>query len=121
MTALGLSPGRYRCDLGRAAGVARSAGERRRRHQNRYVRRRDRGAGTVHLRGHESRRIVYSVVGDGPGPAHDNASMQVFADGNESGRLVWIHDVLPDELAPSIEAAVSQGLTVIEETLAGRR
>ena len=47
--------------------------------------------------------------------------MQVFADGNESGRLVWIHDVLPDELAPSIEAAMSQGLTVIEETLAGRR
>ena len=70
---------------------------------------------------HESRRIVYSVVGDGPGPAHDNASMQVFADGNESCRLVWIHDVLPDELAPTIEAAMAQGLAVIEKTLAGRR
>jgi carbon monoxide dehydrogenase subunit G len=70
---------------------------------------------------HGSRRIVYSVVGDATGPAHDNASMQVFADGNESCRLVWIHDVLPDELAPSIEAAMSQGLAVIEKTLASRR
>jgi hypothetical protein len=28
---------------------------------------------------------------------------------------------LPDELAPTIEAAMAQGLAVIEKTLAGRR
>ncbi len=37
---------------------------------------------------HESRRIVYSVVGDSMRPAHDNASMQVLADSKESCRLV---------------------------------
>ena len=69
---------------------------------------------------HQNRRIVYSVIGDSLRPAHDNASMQVLADGDQSCRLAWIHDVLPDELAPSIEAAMSQGLTVIEKTLADR-
>lgn len=65
----------------------------------------------------EARRIVYSVVGEALRPAHNNASMQVFALGDDHSRLVWIHDVLPDDLAPSLDAAMEQGLNVIKHTL----
>jgi hypothetical protein len=66
---------------------------------------------------HDIRRIVYAVVGDSIRPAHDNASMQVVADGEAHCRLVWIHDVLPDDLATSLDTAMTHGLTVIKQTL----
>lgn len=66
---------------------------------------------------HDTRRIVYAVVGESIRPDHDNASMQVIADGEAHCRLVWIHDVLPDDLAPSLDTAMEHGLTVIEQTL----
>jgi Polyketide cyclase / dehydrase and lipid transport len=65
---------------------------------------------------HDTRRIVYTVVGESIRPDHDNASMQVVADGEAHCRLVWIHDVLPDDLATSLDAAMTHGLTVIEQT-----
>jgi len=61
---------------------------------------------------HDTRRIVYAVVGGSVQPDHDNASPQVVADGERRCRLVWIRDVLPDELA----APMSHGLGVIERT-----
>ncbi|WP_328418359.1 SRPBCC family protein [Micromonospora sp. NBC_00389] len=64
-----------------------------------------------------ARRTVYSVVGDTIRPTHDNASMQVFDQGEAHSRLVWIHDVLPDDLATSLDAAMEQGMTVIKQTL----
>ncbi|MFF4875350.1 SRPBCC family protein [Micromonospora sp. NPDC000668] len=64
-----------------------------------------------------ARRTVYSVVGDTIRPTHDNASMQVFDQGEARSRLVWIHDVLPDDLATSLDAAMEQGMTVIKQTL----
>lgn len=70
---------------------------------------------------HDMRRIVYAVVGDSLQLVHDNASMQVIADGELRCRLVWIHDVLPDDLAPSLDAAMTHGLTVIKQTLEDRR
>ncbi|SCL44809.1 Polyketide cyclase / dehydrase and lipid transport [Micromonospora citrea] len=66
----------------------------------------------------DARRIVYAVVGGTLSPAHDNASMQVIADGEHSCRLVWTHDVLPDDLATPIGAAMIHGMEVIEQTLA---
>ena len=65
---------------------------------------------------HENRRIVYAVVGDSLQPAHDNASMQVLADGESRCRLIWIHDVLPDDLAPTLDAAMTDGSAVIKHT-----
>ncbi|WP_405805999.1 SRPBCC family protein [Streptomyces sp. NBC_01187] len=64
----------------------------------------------------DARRIVYAVVGDSLRPAHHNASMRVVADG-EHCRLIWVHDVLPDDLAPALEAAMSQGMEIIKRTL----
>lgn len=68
----------------------------------------------------QGRRIVYAIVGDSLHPDHHNASMQVFPDGDQACRLVWIHDVLPDELAPRLEAAMIQAGAVIERTLRRR-
>lgn len=66
---------------------------------------------------HDSRRIVYTVVGGSVEPLHDNAAMQVVADGDRRCRLVWTRDVLPDDLATPMTAAMTQGMTVIKRTL----
>lgn len=61
------------------------------------------------------RRFVYAAVG---GRAkHHNASMQVFAEGEDRSRLVWITDLLPNEVAGPIGALVEQGASVIKQTL----
>jgi polyketide cyclase/dehydrase/lipid transport protein len=70
---------------------------------------------------HENRRIVYAVVGGSMRPAHDNASMQVLADGEGRCRLIWIHDVLPDDLAPALDAAMTRGSAVIKHTFEDHR
>lgn len=61
------------------------------------------------------RRVVWSVIGD---PfTHHNASAQVLpADGGGS-RFVWIADLLPDELAPTVDALMGQGIDVIRQTM----
>jgi hypothetical protein len=61
-----------------------------------------------------ARRVAWSVVGSAM--THHNASAQVF---REDGgcRFVWIADLLPDELAPTITAMIEQGLAVIKTTL----
>ena len=66
---------------------------------------------------HDARRIVYSVVGGDVQPEHDNAAMQVVADGKTRCRLVWIRDVLPDALAAPMAEAMSHGIAVIKRTL----
>ncbi|MFI5561578.1 SRPBCC family protein [Amycolatopsis japonica] len=66
---------------------------------------------------HDTRRIVYAVIGGTVRPDHDNASMQVFADGERRCRLVWARDVLPDALAAPMAEAMSRGLEVIKRTL----
>src|SRR5688572_22912602 len=50
----------------------------------------------------KARRFAYAVV-DGQ-PTHHNASMQVLDDGADRSKLVWITDVLPNELAVPIGA-----------------
>jgi len=63
----------------------------------------------------EARRLVWSVVGGRM--THHNASAQVFADGRERCRFVWIADLLPDEVAPAIAEMIDQGIAVIKQTL----
>lgn len=61
-----------------------------------------------------SRRLVYAAVGGLS--THHNASMQVFDEG-ESSRLVWITDVLPNEVADPIGALIEKGAGIIKQTL----
>jgi carbon monoxide dehydrogenase subunit G len=64
-----------------------------------------------------ARRLVWAVVGS-PRLTHHNASMQVFADGNRGSRVVWIADLLPDEIAGYIAGMMDEGLATMKKTLA---
>jgi hypothetical protein len=61
-------------------------------------------------------RLVYAIV-EGR-PQHYNASVEVRPDGDAS-RIVWTIDLLPDELAPTIEAMMGEAAKVMTKTLAG--
>lgn len=63
------------------------------------------------------RRLVYSAV---EGSArHHNASWQVVEDGAQC-RLIWVADVLPDEVAPKMEPLMEQGIAIMKQTLERR-
>jgi len=62
----------------------------------------------------DAQRFAYAAVGGRT--THHNSSMQVFADA-EGSRLVWITDLLPNELAGFVAGLVEQGAAVIKQTL----
>src|SRR5512143_2237937 len=63
----------------------------------------------------EARRLVWAVVGGRP--SHHNASLQVFPEGEGACRVVWIADLLPNELADTIAGLIDQGMRVMKKTL----
>jgi carbon monoxide dehydrogenase subunit G len=65
----------------------------------------------------EARRFVYSVVEGSLQATHHNASIQVFAEGSGRSRLVWITDVLPNDLATPISNLVERGSAAMKQTL----
>ena len=48
---------------------------------------------------------------------HHNASVQVFPDSEENCRVVWIADLMPDEVAEAIAEMIEQGLSRMKQTL----
>jgi carbon monoxide dehydrogenase subunit G len=63
----------------------------------------------------ERRRFVYTSVG---GRArHHNASIEVVPDGAGRSRLIWITDVLPDELRDRIASLMRAGAATAKATL----
>jgi carbon monoxide dehydrogenase subunit G len=63
-----------------------------------------------------ARKLVWAVVGS-PRLTHHNASMQVFADGERRSRVVWIADLLPNEIAGYIAGLIEEGLGTMKKTL----
>ena len=63
-----------------------------------------------------ARKLVWAVV-ESPRLTHHNASMQVFADGERRSRVVWIADVLPNEIAGYIAGLIEEGLGTMKKTL----
>ena len=63
----------------------------------------------------EARRVAWSAVGGRF--THHNASVQVFDDGKGGSRLVWIADLLPNEIASDIRAMIEQAASVMKPTL----
>lgn len=57
-------------------------------------------------------RVVWSSVGGKL--THHNASAQVFAEGARQSRLVWIADLLPNELAGVIATMIGHGLAAMK-------
>ena len=64
-----------------------------------------------------TRRHAWSARGEPL--THHNASLQVFAEGDDSCRLIWIADVMPHEMAGTVGEMMSQGLTAMKQTLEG--
>jgi len=64
----------------------------------------------------EARRLAWAVVGS-PRLTHHNASMQVFDDGDRGSRVVWIADLLPNEIGGTIAAMMDEGLGAMKKTL----
>jgi carbon monoxide dehydrogenase subunit G len=62
-----------------------------------------------------SRRLCWSARSERL--AHHNASMQVFADGENGSRAVWIADLLPNAMAPAIAGMIDQGMAAMKKTL----
>jgi hypothetical protein len=61
------------------------------------------------------RRLVYAIVSDRI--KQHSASAQVFDDGGGRTRFVWIADVLPNEIAPYMDAQMDQGLLAMQKAL----
>ena len=62
-----------------------------------------------------SRRLVYAEPG-GPFISR-NASLQVFSHGEAKSRIVWIIDLLPNELAGMISESMIKAAAVMKATL----
>jgi hypothetical protein len=61
------------------------------------------------------RRLVYAVVSERV--KQHSASVQVTADGEARSRLIWIVDVLPNEIAPYIDAQMDQAALAMQTAL----
>jgi Polyketide cyclase / dehydrase and lipid transport len=61
------------------------------------------------------RRLVYAVISERV--KHYNASVQVAADGEVRTRMIWIVDVLPNEIAPYIAGQMDQAVLAMQKAL----
>src|ERR1700736_4554484 len=61
------------------------------------------------------RRLVYAVVSERM--QQHSASVQVVADGDMRTRLIWIVDVLPNEIAPYIDGQMDQAALAMQRAL----
>jgi carbon monoxide dehydrogenase subunit G len=62
-----------------------------------------------------ARRIAYSAVGGRF--THHSASIQVFPEGDTRSRVVWIADLLPNDLAELVGGMMEQGCAAMKRTL----
>lgn len=62
------------------------------------------------------RRLVYAIPGN-ERVKHYNASVQVFTDGESRSRIVWIIDVLPNEIAPYISGQMDLAVAAMQKAL----
>jgi carbon monoxide dehydrogenase subunit G len=61
------------------------------------------------------RRLVYAVISERV--KQHSASVQVLADGDGHTRLIWIVDVLPNEIAPYIDSQMDQAAIAMQSAL----
>jgi hypothetical protein len=61
------------------------------------------------------RRLVYAVISERV--KQHSASVQIIPDGDARTRLVWIVDVLPNDIAPYIDAQMDQAALAMQQAL----
>ena len=66
----------------------------------------------------KKRRLVYAIVSDRI--KQHSASAQVFAESDGRTRFVWTADVLPNEIAPYMDAQMDLGVLAMQKAL-GRK
>ncbi|WP_371781044.1 SRPBCC family protein [Streptosporangium subroseum] len=65
-----------------------------------------------------TRRLAYAVIEGARQPiTYHHASFQVFPEGSDRSRLVWITDLLPDALATETRARIERGAQDMKRTL----
>jgi hypothetical protein len=64
----------------------------------------------------QRQRLVYTIASERL--KHHNASVQVLADGATGSRMIWTADVLPNEIAPYIDAQMDLGALAMQKKLA---
>ena len=62
------------------------------------------------------RRLAYAIAANERIKQYAG-SVQVFADGTAGSRVVWIVDLLPNEIAPYISAQMDQGVLAMQKAL----
>jgi hypothetical protein len=62
------------------------------------------------------RRLVYAIIGS-ERVSHYNGSVQVFGDNDSRSRIVWVIDVLPNEIAPYISSQMDLAVVAMQKTL----
>jgi carbon monoxide dehydrogenase subunit G len=60
-------------------------------------------------------RLAYAAVGGRT--THHNSSVQLFPNPGGGTRIVWITDLLPDDVAPLVSGLVEQASKAMKETL----
>jgi hypothetical protein len=65
------------------------------------------------------RRLVYAVISERL--KQHSASVQVLPDGEARSRLIWTVDVLPNDIAPYIDAQMDQAALAIQKSVRSRR
>lgn len=65
----------------------------------------------------DARRIAYAVVESPLGLRHHHATMEVVADGDDHSQLVWVADLLPDDVEPTVRTFMEQGAESMQRTL----
>ena len=67
----------------------------------------------------DRRRVAYAAV-EGPlGSTHHNASFEVTPGPGGGTQVVWVADVLPDDVAPAVEGMMDLGVAAMRRTLDG--
>ena len=61
------------------------------------------------------RRLDYAIANERV--SHYSATVQVVADGETRSRLIWIVDVLPNAIAPNIDAQMDLGAQAVQKAL----
>ena len=61
------------------------------------------------------RRLAYAIVSERA--KHYSASVQVVGDGQARSRVIWIVDVLPNEIAPYVSGQMDQGVLAMQKAL----
>jgi hypothetical protein len=59
------------------------------------------------------KRLVYAVISERV--KQHSASIQIVADGENRSRVIWITDVLPNEIAPYIDGQMDLGAAAMQK------